>query len=311
MHVMGIDAGGTKTVCLLADRDGRVIARARGAGANLKTAGELGVEKVLHQVMEEVLGPHERLPFAICLGMAGADREGDSRVVRGILRRIGFKARTLVVNDALIALVAGAGNRAGVAVLAGTGSIAYGRDSRNRAARAGGWGHVMGDEGSGYWIGRRALSAVTRQGDGRGPSTLLTGAVFRHFGVDAVSGLVHAVYDVELPPHAVAALCPLVQSCHEAGDPIATTLLTEAAAELALAAGSVVARLELAQQEFPFVLSGGVFDGARHLRDQLETRLREIAPRSTSARLEAEPAEGAVRLALAEAAGGVELPTYI
>src|ERR687892_1284366 len=107
MHVLGIDAGGTKTVCLLADEHGRVIAEARGSGANLQAAGELEVEKVLHQVMEIVLSDREGLPAAICLGIAGVDRPEDADAVRGIMRRIGFKTRTLVVNDALIALVAG------------------------------------------------------------------------------------------------------------------------------------------------------------------------------------------------------------
>jgi N-acetylglucosamine kinase-like BadF-type ATPase len=124
MHVLGIDAGGTKTVCLLADGDGRVVAEARGGGANLQATGELEVEKVLHAVMEEAIGERDVQPAAICLGIAGVDREADSAAVRGIMRRIGFKARTLVVNDALIALVAGAGELPGVVIVAGTGSIA-------------------------------------------------------------------------------------------------------------------------------------------------------------------------------------------
>src|SRR5687768_1370535 len=106
MHVLGIDAGGTKTVCLLADDRGQVISEARGGGANLQSAGELEVEKVLHHVMEEALGEHPILPAAVCLGIAGVDRPEDGDAVRGIMRRIGFKTPTLVVNDALVALVA-------------------------------------------------------------------------------------------------------------------------------------------------------------------------------------------------------------
>src|SRR5689334_21465910 len=118
MHVLGIDAGGTKTVCLLADGDGRVVSEARGAGANLQASGELEVEKVLHALMEEAIGDRDVQPAAICLGIAGVDREADAAAVRGIMRRIGFKARTLVVNDALIALVAGAGELPGVVIVA-------------------------------------------------------------------------------------------------------------------------------------------------------------------------------------------------
>src|SRR5213078_4483038 len=100
------------------------------------------------------------------------------------MRRIGHRSRVLVVNDALIALAAGAGDDPGIVIISGTGSIVYGRNERVEAARAGGWGHMIGDEGSGYWIGREALAAVMRAGDGRGPETGLTAAMLAHFQVD-------------------------------------------------------------------------------------------------------------------------------
>ena len=165
LHVLGIDAGGTKTVCLLADDQGQVIAESRRGGANLQAVGELEVEKVLHEVMEEAMGNRAIVPAAICLGIAGVDRPDDSAVVDGIMRRIGHKARVVVVNDALVALEAGAPGQAGVVVISGTGSISYGRDGRGQAARSGGWGYVLGDEGSGYWIGRAALRAVLREAE--------------------------------------------------------------------------------------------------------------------------------------------------
>src|SRR6476661_5326162 len=174
LHVLGIDAGGTKTVCLLADEEGTVVAEARRSGANLQASGELEVEKILHEVMEEALGDRGIVPAAICLGIAGVDRPDDSATVGAIMRRIGYKARTLVVNDALVALEAGAPGQPGVVVISGTGSISYGRNGRGEAARSGGWGYVLGDEGSGYWIGRAALRAVLRQSDRRGTDTVLT-----------------------------------------------------------------------------------------------------------------------------------------
>ncbi len=168
MHVLGIDVGGTKTVCLLADEVGVVRRSSRGPGANLQAVGELEIEKIVHRVMEEVLTDHER-PDVVCMGIAGVDREDDARVVTAIMRRISHGSRVLVVNDALIALVAAAGESPGIVIVAGTGSIAYGRNARGLAARAGGWGHMIGDEGSGYWIGRLALAAAVREVDGRGP----------------------------------------------------------------------------------------------------------------------------------------------
>src|SRR5438552_4197397 len=181
MYVLGIDAGGTKTVCLLADGEGTIVSESRGPGANLHSAGELTVEKVLHEVMETAIGDRDVTPAAICLGIAGVDRDDEARTVSAIMRRIGRKSRVLVVNDALGALVAGAQDAPGIVIIAGTGSIAYGRNTRGEAARAGGWGHMIGDEGSGYWIGREALAAVMRAGDGRGPATQLTVEILQYF----------------------------------------------------------------------------------------------------------------------------------
>jgi N-acetylglucosamine kinase-like BadF-type ATPase len=134
IHVLGIDAGGTKTVCLLADEHGAIVSEGRGPGANLHAAGELAVEKVLHGVMEAAIGDLGITPAAICLGIAGVDRDDEARTVRALMRRIGYKSRVLVVNDALIALVAGAGDAPGIVIIAGTGSIA--RPQRRRRGRA-------------------------------------------------------------------------------------------------------------------------------------------------------------------------------
>src|SRR5262245_13319697 len=254
MHVLGIDAGGTKTVCLLADERGTVLGEARAGGANLQTAGELEVEKVLYRVMESAIGGRDISPDAICLGIAGVDRDEDAEAVRGIMRRIGFKARTLVVNDALVALVAGAGDRAGVVIVAGTGSIAYGHDGRGRAARAGGWGYLLGDEGSGFWIGRRALSAVVRHADGRGPATQLTRLVLEHLRISRPADLVHETYYRDMRLNAIAGIAALVQRANDNGDAVAADILQRASVELVAAAASVVSQLGMRGEAFPVVL---------------------------------------------------------
>jgi N-acetylglucosamine kinase-like BadF-type ATPase len=311
MHVLGIDAGGTKTVCLLADDRGEVLAEARGSGANLQVMGELGVEKVLHQVMEEALANRQVDVRAICLGIAGVDRPSDAQSVIDIMKRIGRKTPTVVVNDALVALVAGAGDQPGVVVVAGTGSIAYGRDGNGRAARAGGWGYLLGDEGGGFWIGRAALSAVVRQFDQRGPATLLTDLVLKQMQLATPAEVIHAIYDRGLQRHSIAGIADVVQRANEAGDAVAAEILDRAAAELATAAASVVTRLGMRGDVFPTVLAGGIFKGIPSLVAGVTARLAEVAPRSDVRRLETEPARGAVTLALAAARGHVVIPSYI
>jgi N-acetylglucosamine kinase-like BadF-type ATPase len=311
VYVLGIDVGGTKTVCFLSDEEGKVLSTAKGPGANLQAVGELQLEKVLHTVMEEAVTPHATIPSAICLGIAGVDRPDDAGVVRGIMSRIGYKARTLVVNDALIALQAGVGSAPGIVIVAGTGSIAYGRDSRGRAARAGGWGYVLGDEGSGYWMGRLALRAIVREADGRGQPTTLTARVLAHFGASRPDELFQTVYREDFTPAAVAALARHVQLARDEGDPIATAILTRAAQELVAAAVSVVKQLELTGEDFTFVLSGGMFKAVPWLGDEMMRLLPAVAARSGATLLDVEPALGAVRLALAELHGGARLPAYI
>jgi N-acetylglucosamine kinase-like BadF-type ATPase len=288
-----------------------VLAQARGPGANLAVDEELGVEKVLHGVMEEASRGVSEPPAAVCLGIAGVDRPEDGRIARTIMRRLGYRSRVLIVNDALLALVAGVDRGPGVVVIAGTGAIVYGRNARNQAARAGGWGHLLDDEGSGYWIGVRALQAIMREADGRGPATDLTRRILSHFGVSVASDLVHVVYYRDLRRQEIAALSVLVDQAREAGDSMACQILDLAAAELGRSAASVTTRLGLAAEPFTYVLAGGVFRVVPWLAGALKQRLVAIAPRSRAVVLDVEPAVGAVRLALAEAEGTLVLPAYI
>jgi len=310
MHVLGLDAGGTKTVCLLADEHGTILAEGRGPGANLHSAGELEVEKVLHEVMEDALGDRNIVPAAICLGIAGVDRDDEMRTVRAIMRRIGYKSRVLVVNDALIALVAGAKDAPGIVIIAGTGSIVYGRNAGGEAARAGGWGHMVGDEGSGYWIGREAVAAVMRAADGRGPATRLSETILEHFSVDDLSRLPRIVYDREVPRMSVATLGPIVETAAAGGDAVAMRILERAVDELVLGALSVATRLEMRGDAFVFYLSGGVFRVVPTVTAVLPRKLVEVAPRCQVQLLDEEPAVGAVWLALAEARGEAHVPKY-
>ena len=311
MFVLGIDAGGTKTVCLVADEQGRVLGSARGPGANLASLGELEVEKVLHEVMEQAMLGQSGAPAVICLGIAGVDRAEDAAIIRSIMRRIGNKAPVLVVNDALIALEAGAGDGPGIVLIAGTGSICYGRNDRGNAARAGGWGYILADEGSGWWMGQRAIQAVMRQADGRGPATSLTSRVLAHFGVTDASMLVFEVYYHDPRRRLIAGLGPAVQASVDEGDAVAREIVADAAGELALAARSVAEKLEMRGAQFPLVLSGGAFRVVTSLLADLTSRVAEVVPRGQPRLLDVEPAMGAVRLAVAEARGGARIPTYV
>jgi N-acetylglucosamine kinase-like BadF-type ATPase len=238
------------------------------------------------------------------------DRPDDAAVVRAIMKRIGYKARVLVVNDALVALEAGAPGQPGVVIISGTGSISYGRNARGEAARSGGWGYVLGDEGSGYWIGRAALRAVLRESDRRGPKTALTPLLLHHFGVRQAQGLIHEVYHTNLKPTEIGVLARSVATAFAQGDSAAIGILRAAADELESAALSVARRLELVGGPFVFILAGGIFRAVGWLQQELAGRLPLSAPGASVRLLDREPATGAVMLALQEASGGLTLPKY-
>lgn len=293
-YVIGIDAGGTKTVGILADETGAARTEARGGGANLLVQGELAVEKVIYDVIESLHAPAPAA--AICLGMAGVDRPDDKTLIRGVLRRLGLPRAARIENDAFIALVAGAPERRGIVVVAGTGSVAYGVDASGRSARSGGWGYLLGDEGSAYWLGHAAVRRAIRAADGRDAATTLVERIARKLDLEVPGGLVSWFYDQHSGRHRVAALASLVETASvEDGDAAAGELLDHAAQHLARAARAVERQLEF-PEPYSLVLAGGAFRACPSLCGRVEACLD--LPRARPTRLTVEPAAGAVSLAL-------------
>jgi N-acetylglucosamine kinase-like BadF-type ATPase len=293
-HVIGLDAGGTKTVGLLADESGTVLRDSRAGAANLVMQGELGVEKVIHGVIEALDPPAS--VGAVCLGIAGADRPSSLALMAVMLGRLGFRRRVRVVSDARIALAAGAPGGVGIVVVAGTGSVAYGRDGQ-REARSGGWGYLLGDEASAYWLGLAAVRQGIRGLDGRGPESTLYERIRQRLGVETPLDLADWIYSQQTPRTTVAELAGVVEEAAREGDSGALTILDLAAEHLHLAAGAVARQLEL-PAEYPLVLAGGTFRACPSLVPRLAGRLD--LPGARVERLEVEPARGAVLLALEE-----------
>lgn len=293
-YVIGMDSGGTKTVGLLVDESGNLVREARGGGGNLLVHGELGVEKSLYQVLEALDPPG---PVAVvCIGIAGVSRAAERAVIEGVLRRLGFRhSRLRIENDAFVALVAGAPAGHGIVVIAGTGSIAYGVDPSGKTARSGGWGYLLGDEGSAFWLGHAAVRQGIRSADGRGPKTLLFDLICSKLGISDPPGLVAWFYDQELSRYRVAQLASLVEQAAGDGDEAAEGLLQQGAEHLIRAARAVDAQLEFGER-YPLVLSGGAFKACPSLVGRIESGLD--LPRAEVVRLGVEPAMGAVTLAL-------------
>src|SRR5919206_3963158 len=217
--VVGVDGGGTKTRALLTDEHGERIAEAVGGGSAVRPQEIERSAGIIAGVVRDVLEIGERVdvrPRVLCVGVAGVGREPERQELWDALIAQQLAEEVVVQTDLAIALDDAFGDGPGVLLIAGTGSSAYGRGPTGATARCGGWGPVIGDEGGGAWIGRRALPVVTAAADGREPATSLTGAVLTAAQVNEVSELIG--WAAGASPAALATLAPAVLSVADAGD---------------------------------------------------------------------------------------------
>lgn len=301
VFVLGVDGGGSKTVCVLLDAQVRELARGEGGPSNHYTVGFDEARAALRAAVTgaiEVSGVDAGAISAICLGMSGVDRPEDERIFLQMAREVIAAPRIRITNDAVVALVGAVGRPYGVAIISGTGSIAYGINGRGQARRAGGWGHLLGDEGSGYDIGRRALQAALRAHDDRGRPTRLLSALLGHLGLERPEDLMTLVYLQGFQGHQIAALAPLVEQAANEGDDVAHGILGSAAGELALAARAVIEGLRMQDEEFDVALVGGVFRTGGYLMHEVRGLVQAAAPRARVILPRHEPAVGAALLAL-------------
>ena len=297
--ILGIDGGGSKTLALLADADGHVLGRGTGPTSNYQSVGAAAALAALDEASAAAFAA-AGLPFAplvaVCAGLAGVARPEDRALMQDWAHRRLPGALAIIVNDAQLVLAAGTPDGWGAALICGTGSIVYGQDAGGRQARAGGWGPLLGDEGSGYAVGQAALRAVMRGFDGRGPHTALTQAILAHWALSEPSDLVSRVYREALRPADMAALAPLVEAAAAGGDDVAREILREAGRELAAAVQAVVRALDLPQPA-PCALAGSLIIKGEIVRAMTLAAAGEAGLQLDPVTPVAEPAQGALRLA--------------
>src|SRR3984957_8240089 len=259
-YFLGVDGGQSSTTALIGDDTGRVLGVGYGGPCNHVGAAQGrtrfidAVQSSLHAAcLQAGLPPGVRFRSA-CLGFSGGPADKAS-----ILNELLVSDRTLVTEDALIALAGATAGEPGIVVIAGTGSIALGRNASGRAARAGGWGYLFGDEGGGFWIARQALRAALSWEEGWGVPTSLRGRLLDFTSTRNINDLVHRCYTPEFPRPRVAALSILVNQAAESGDPVALEILHAAGRELALLASAVGGQLFAGEKSTLVTYSGGVF----------------------------------------------------
>lgn len=321
--VLGIDGGGTKTVCLLSDTVGNIKGRGKGGGSNifLTDAGRVKAS-LRHAILSSLENSDlsDVLICEICAGVAGA-REGRAKeqltdilidVCRAIeteqpllpRAKVSFPAdlaaHIQVCGDIEITLRAGEVGDFGVVVLVGTGSVVFGINAAGESARVGGWGPTLSPQGSGYDIGCRALRAIACAHDLRTPPTMMHDLVLDFFGVSTLMDLVAFLAQGSGQVSEVARLTKVVREAAALGDEAAREILSQAARQLGSMSATVIRRLGLQGQTFPVILSGGVFE-IEAVTQTVSQEIQALSPGADVQKLPCEPAYGAVTMALEKA----------
>ena len=275
--------------------DGTVGGRGQAGPSNPIT---IGVEQTLENIIEAVniarQGTDVEEFKSSTLGLAGASR---SRLGGELLDLLPSSyGDTNIVSDARSALAGATGCRPGIVVIAGTGSIALGVNARGEKARAGGWGWRLEDKGSGYAIGRNAVTAALKGHDGSGSPTLLKDMILRHLGLGDIEEIIDWTYDPKREPRHFAYMVPLVKEAENRGDSVASSIMEDAGTQLGLVTQAVIRRL--CMEDFPVACSGGVFRQPNGYNRAFERTVREVAERCIFVEPMFTPTVGSALLAL-------------
>ena len=311
--VLCIDGGGTKTVCVLATLDGKVIGRGSGGPTNPNLVSALEINETLQKAIQEAIQNLPELQIeAVCGGIAGVGASEEkqvevSNVIGQILstppfchalsKRFNPSVNIEVVSDVVITLVAGAGKRHGIVAISGTGSVVYGETVKGQRIKVGGWGYLL-DEGSGYAIGRKAIKEILRAYDANGKTTLLAQKVLNVWNLSSMQDVVDYIYQKTTKPTDIANLAKIVNSAASAGDESAKDILRKTAKDLYFNIAAAIKQIDFGKEGATLVLSGGVLTNIKIVSEIIIKKVRAELPAITAIQLCREPVKGAIILAL-------------
>ena len=266
-YVLGIDGGGSKTVCVLMNEKREFLGRGEAGSANYQSVGIEAAKFSIESAINQAIIKQDSIKIdAICLGLAGVGRAKDIEIIKKIIKDIpateNIKSENIIIShDALIALVGGISNDVGIVVAAGTGSIVFGRNHRGETKRVGGWGYILGDEGGAYQIAVAGMKAALKAYDGKGISTSLVTDFKGHFGLTNIEELIGIVYRSGLGVKEIAALAPIVDNAAFLGDEVANQIIDNAVDELVKATSVVIDEIFVEREFLEVVTTGSVWKG--------------------------------------------------
>ena len=318
--VLGIDGGGSNTICILMDDRGTVLGRGEAGASNYQTIGIAATQKeiqsAINRAIIEGLNYTNSINLAgICLGLAGVSRSEDMEVVKGIVSQlqnskymmpITWKlqpSNIVICHDALIALMGGIGNPVGIVVAAGTGCIVFGRNHQGDSKRVGGWGYILGDEGSAYKIAVYGMEAALKAYDGCGMPTSLVENFQEHLNLERIENLIEVIYRRGWGVKEIAALAPIVDVAAAEGDKVANGIIERAVTELVIATATVINHIFDLRQVVEVVTTGSVWQAKCKLRERFVTSITHQFPLAKVIYPRHEAAYGAGLLALKTLSG--------
>lgn len=302
-YVIGVDGGGTKTELVLIDLSGNVVGKERVGSTNYQA---IGAEKLRDELLEGFSALTNATNVAIdridhiFLGLAGAGREKDQEEIKALFDDTVFSSKITVNSDAIIALAGAFGTTEGIIIIAGTGSICFGSNDEGKIVRSGGWGYLLGDEGSGYYIGREAIMASLKDLDGRGEKTKLKEKLVERFDIDRIDKIIPLIYQNKIDRVEIANIAPLVFELANQGDLVSNEIIRKTGLEMGLLAKAVANQLGLSGEEIQLALIGSIFKQKDLLINSISKELYEISWNVTIMEPRFQPSYGAALLALKE-----------
>ncbi len=298
-YFIGIDGGGTKTDCILVNAEGEVLSHATAGPSNPLRAGYAKAWFAMSDAADVVL---ERAKLkstdirGICAGIGGAGRPSVAKRLSTFLEKSFPNAAVQVTTDLAITLTAGVGDGEGIILVVGTGSAALGRDAKGKLARAGGRGPWFSDEGSAFDIGRRAVGAIVRAEEKRGPQTALADKLLKWLGCSDWTQMLDWV--IKNPDDVFPRIFPLVGELGDKGDPVSREILSSSAHTLAELTKSVIDELHLQDRPIPIAKAGGTTGRSKFFDAAIDAELKKVAPHAHVILLPLKPAEAAAKMAI-------------
>ncbi|MBD2356427.1 ATPase [Tolypothrix sp. FACHB-123] len=313
-YVLGIDGGGSKTVCVLMDENRQVISRGEAGASNYQSIGIATAKQSIEFAIMAATDKAVNIPkpitiSAICLGLAGVGRKEDIEVIKSLVKELQNSqllpinwalpaTNILICHDALIALVGGTGNSVGIVTAAGTGSIIFGRNHQGITKRVGGWGYILGDEGSAYRIAIAGVQAALKAYDGSGMPTSLIDIFKVYLELSNLENLVELIYRRGWGVTEIAALAEIVDLAAALGDRVANQIIDDAVQYLVVATSTVIDKLFSDRHILEVVTTGSVWTGKAKMHQRFTASLNQNFPEVKVIFPKYEPAYGAGLLAL-------------